>query len=84
MPHTASESIPPQLIDEALKRVLVRRGFRASAQKQRFLEFVVQEALIGRTDRIKRYTITVDVFGRDARFDPLLDPLVRIHASRLR
>ena len=49
-----------------------------------FLTYVVEEALAGRTDRIKAYTIATEVFGRDARFDPQLDSIVRIEAGRLR
>ncbi len=76
--------IPPKLIKDALDRVLNSRGFRASVRKQRFLQFIVQETLTGRADRIKGYTIAVDVFDRDETFDPLLDPVVRIQAGRIR
>ncbi|MCW2241244.1 tetratricopeptide repeat protein [Azospirillum canadense] len=84
MPQSSGEAIPPALIDEALERVLASRGFRGSARKQRFLRFIVQETLAGHADRIKAYAIAIDVFDRDASFDPLLDPVVRIHAGRVR
>ena len=88
MPHASDDTSPPQipshLIDEALARVLASRGFRASARKRRFLQFVVQQTLAGHADRIKAYTIAMDVFDRDASFDPLLDPVVRIQAGRIR
>lgn len=84
MPHTAYRAIPPHLIHEALERILASRGFRASARMQRFLQFIVQETLTGRADRIKGYTIAIDVFDRDATFDPMIDPVVRIQASRIR
>lgn len=83
-PQSSGEAIPPALIDEALERVLASRGFRGSARKQRFLRFIVQETLAGHADRIKAYAIAIDVFDRDASFDPLLDPVVRIHAGRVR
>ncbi|RDJ19818.1 hypothetical protein DWF00_04340 [Bosea caraganae] len=44
----------------------------------------MEESLAGRGDRIKAYTIAVDVFGRGADFDGMLDPVVRIEAGRLR
>lgn len=77
-------TIPPRLIDEALKCVLASRRFRASARKRRFLQFIVLQTLAGQAHRIKAYTIAVDVFDRDADFDPLIDPVVRIHAGRIR
>lgn len=83
-PQSLGEAIAPALIDEALERVLASRGFRGSARKQRFLRFIVQETLAGHADRIKAYAIAIDVFDRDASFDPLLDPVVRIHAGRVR
>src|SRR4029079_5385145 len=38
----------------------------------------------GRGSRIKAYVIGVDVFGRPDDFNPNLDPIVRIEATRLR
>ncbi|PWC52648.1 tetratricopeptide repeat protein [Azospirillum sp. TSO22-1] len=84
MPNTSDESIPPKLIEDALERVLASRGFRGSTRKRRFLKFVVEETQAGHADRIKAFTIAMDVFDRDANFDPLLDPVVRIQAGRIR
>ena len=42
------------------------------------------ETLSGRADRIKAYSIAVEVFGRGASFDPQSDPVVRIEAGRVR
>jgi TolB-like protein len=44
----------------------------------------VTETLSGRSDRIKAYSIAVEVFGRDSSFDPQSDPMVRIEAGRVR
>lgn len=79
-----ASAVTAPLIDAALARVLASRSLRGSARGRRFLQFVVQEALAGRANRIKAYTIAMDVFDRDASFDPLLDPVVRIQAGRLR
>src|SRR5918994_2007141 len=78
------ERIPPQVIQDALQRVLASRDFRNSERKRRFLKFVVQETLAGRADRIKAYSIALDAFDRDSSFDPVADPVVRIEAGRLR
>ncbi|QCO16589.1 hypothetical protein D3869_14830 (plasmid) [Azospirillum brasilense] len=86
-PQTAklsASAITAPLIDAALARVLASRSLRGSARGRRFLQFIVQETLAGRAKRIKAYTIAMDVFDRDASFDPLLDPVVRIQAGRLR
>ncbi|HEV7325164.1 MAG TPA: hypothetical protein VGN91_08855 [Bosea sp. (in: a-proteobacteria)] len=42
------------------------------------------QTIHGQSDRIKAYSIGVDVFGRDDSFDPTVDPIVRIEATRLR
>lgn len=49
-----------------------------------FLTFVVEEALAGRADQLKGYTIATKVFGRSSDFDAAQDPIVRIQAGRLR
>lgn len=84
MQRNSDYAIQPHLISEALERVLASRSFRGSARKRRFLQFIVQEALAGRADRIKAYAIAMDVFDRDPSFDPLVDPVVRIQAGRIR
>ena len=67
-----------------LECVLAHRDFEASARTRQFLQFIVEEALAGHGDRLKGYTIAVEVFGRSPDFDPSLDPIVRIQAGRLR
>ena len=84
MSHDADEAIPPHLIHDALQRVIGSQEFSTSERKKRFLKYIVQETLAGHADRIKAYTIAVDVFDRDPSFDPASDPVVRIEAGRLR
>jgi adenylate cyclase len=69
---------------EQLSRILESPDFDASARNRRFLEYVVEETLAGRADRLKGVTIAIDVFGRDATIDPRHDPVVRIEATKLR
>ncbi len=76
--------MPATNIREALDRVLGSPEFDASARGRRFLQFIVEETLAGRADRLKGLTIAIDVFGRDATFDPRHDPVVRIEAAKLR
>lgn len=68
----------------ALKAILSHDELRLSERNRRFLSFVVDQTVAGHSERIKAYTIGVDVFGRDEAFDPTLDPIVRIEATRLR
>lgn len=67
-----------------LDRILRSSDFDASARNRAFLRYVVNETLAGRSEYIKGYTIAQEVFHRDPDFDPQLDPVVRIEASRLR
>jgi adenylate cyclase len=67
-----------------LEDVLAGRAFQQAGRAQEFLRFVVEETLAGREDRLKGYTIAVDVFARAADFDAHSDPLVRVEAGRLR
>lgn len=67
-----------------LDRILQSSDFDATARERRFLGYIVEEALAGRAGRIKAYSIAVEVFGRDASFDPQTDPIVRVEAGHLR
>ena len=67
-----------------LERVLASNAFRASPQLGAFLRYVVAESLAGRGAGLKGYTIGVEALGRDPRFNPQVDPIVRVEATRLR
>ena len=71
-------------IREQLVRILNSGPFHQSQRRQRFLEYLVNEALAGRGERLKAYNVALEVFDRPASFDPVVDPLVRIEAARLR
>jgi len=75
---------PAEDILAALKAILSHDELRLSERNRRFLSFVVNQTVAGHSERIKAYAIGVDVFGRDEAFDPTLDPIVRIEATRLR
>ena len=70
----------------ALSQRLREAGrLEASARHRRLLEYLVEETLAGRADRLKGLTIAIDVFGRDAAtYDREADPVVRIEAAKLR
>ena len=71
-------------IREQLVRILNSGPFHQSQRRQRFLEYLVNETLAGRGERLKGYNIALEVFDRPETFDPTVDPLVRIEAARLR
>ncbi|MEZ5447309.1 MAG: adenylate/guanylate cyclase domain-containing protein [Gammaproteobacteria bacterium] len=71
-------------IDACLAKILASPQFAQSERQRRFLRYIVTEALAGRTDRLKGYSIGVEVFDRDRDFDPAVDAIVRVEAARLR
>jgi adenylate cyclase len=74
----------PEEIRREVARIVDSTDFAASGRASRFLRYVVDETLAGRADRIKAFSVAVEVFGRDESFDPQSDPVVRIEAGRLR
>ena len=48
------------------------------------LRYLVEETLAGQGDRLKAYTVGLEVFAKPDSFDPQSDPIVRVQASRLR
>jgi adenylate cyclase len=77
---------PPSAEDvrAQLERLVASPDFDVPARVRRFLSYIVEETLAGRADRIKAYSVGMEVFGRDSSFDAQGDPVVRIEAGRLR
>lgn len=67
-----------------LDRILASGAFVRSLRRQAFLRYIIEETLAGRGQRLKAYTIGVEVFGRPHTFDAGVDPIVRIEAGRIR
>lgn len=67
-----------------LAKVLGAEMFKASPTSSRLLEHLVGEYLEGRSDRLKGYSIGVDVFDRGEDFDAGTDSIVRVQMGRLR
>ena len=44
----------------------------------------MEETISGRGTHLKEFLVGMEVFGKDARFDPRTDPIVRVQARRLR
>jgi adenylate cyclase len=67
-----------------LERILASRYFQQAGRASDFLRFVVEQTVTGGGQRLKGYTIGVEVFGRPPDFDAQSDALVRVEAGRLR
>ena len=67
-----------------IQRIFLCPAFSVSDILRRFLSYIVDETLYGRSNTIKEYTIAVNVLNKPASFKPQHDAIVRIHAGRLR
>ena len=67
-----------------LVRILNSGPFHQAQRRQRFLEYIVNEALAGRGEQLKGYSVAQAVFDRAETFDPNIDPIVRNEAARVR
>ena len=83
-PTTTLNGVPAVEIKSELDRILRSRAFIQSHRIRRFLQFVVEESLLGQPHRLKEYLIGLEVFDRREAFDPRVDSIVRVEARRLR
>ncbi len=71
-------------VEEQLERIFHDPLFTESKILRRFLSFIVQETIEGRSHCLKEYTIALKVLEKPASFNPQENGIVRIHAGRLR
>src|SRR5678816_1150908 len=64
-------------VRQQLDRMLASPTFQQVDRLKRFLSFIVTETIAGRGDQLKEYVVGVQVFGKEASFDPRTDPIVR-------
>ena len=67
-----------------MERILANRRFAASERSAAFLRYVVDRTLAGDSASIKEVVIAVEIYGRSADYDPKIDSVVRVEASRMR
>lgn len=79
-----ASSLPHDLVRTQLVRIVNSRQFRNAPRLSRFLTFVVEQCLAGRSDQLKGYTIGLEVFDKGTDFDPQTDTIVRVQARALR
>ena len=74
----------PDEVRKALDQVVASSEFRSSQRARDFLQYVVEATLKGTAGNLKERTIGIDVFGRDASFEPSDDSSVRVKAGDVR
>lgn len=76
-------AVPNEILDH-LQEILADRRFASAERNAKFLRYVVESALEGRTHEIKETVIATEVYNRSSDYDPKSDSIVRVEASRLR
>ena len=84
IPRNRLSDTDQKAIRDQLDRLLHSRQFEKSRRRRQFLEYIVNETLAGRSDRLTGHHLALEVFGRPDTFDPVIDPVVRVEAARLR
>jgi TolB-like protein len=82
---TSQPTVPePAEVRESVGQIVASPLFQTSERLCRFLQYISEETLAGRSERIKEYTIAIDVYQRPPGFDPKTDAIVRVEAGRMR
>lgn len=71
-------------IAAAVAAIKASRHFAGSERLRAFLDHIVSRTLEGKGGQLKEFSIAIDVFNRPDTFDPRVDSIVRVQASRLR
>jgi len=82
--NNSTSEVSPEQVRAQCDRILASKGFSGSKRQSAFLKYVINSALEGKLDRLKEFTIGIEVFDKDETFDPNIDSIVRVEASRLR
>jgi TolB-like protein len=83
-PSNSRDQFSDELIHEQVRKIFLCPAFSVSDILRRFLTYIVDETLYGRSNTIKEYTIAINVLNKPISFKPQHDAIVRIHAGRLR
>lgn len=85
MPENAKPGSPGEgEVRQALERLLGSRRFARAERHSKFLRYIVNETLAGKGHQLKESLLGVGVFGRPVDYDPRVDPVVRVEATKLR
>ena len=78
------DMVNPSEVEAQLQRILASPTFVGSPRSAQFLQFCVFRGATGAAVDLKETTIAVEVFNRPPGYDPKSDPIVRVHARRVR
>lgn len=76
--------IAPEEVRDQLERILKNHRFVSAERNAGFLRFVVEHVLAGKADEVKETVIASELYGRPSDYDPKVDSIVRVEATRLR
>ena len=76
--------IEPEVIRNHLEKILASQSFQGAGRSGGLLRFLVERTLNGCADQLKEYTLGAEALGRGEKFDPRVDSIARVEASRLR
>jgi TolB-like protein/Tfp pilus assembly protein PilF len=81
---TSGPQIDVSTAEEYLNRVLASKVFERAQRGRMLLQYLVHAASATPPVAVKEYTIAIEVFDRNASYDPAVDATVRVEASRVR
>ncbi|MBI4907345.1 MAG: tetratricopeptide repeat protein [Acidobacteria bacterium] len=79
-----AQPVSGEEIRRQAQRVLSSGRFAAAGRQRRFLDFTIGKVLAGQQDDVKEYLIALEVYDRKPDYDPKVDSIVRVEASRVR
>src|SRR5262245_1226935 len=71
-------------VPDELEKILSSPGFARNDRLSKFLRFVVEEELRGKSTELKESLVGIEVFGRKPGYDPRQDSVVGKEAAKLR
>ena len=81
--NTAADASTAEAVRFQLRRIVTCDAFARSDRLAKFLQFVTEERLAGRSDTLKERVIANELYGRTGS-EAGNDPIVRVDARRLR
>ncbi len=77
-------SIPSELLQNQIDRILRSDEFRHSEVLVHLLQYLAEKSASGAADNLKEYTVAIEALGKPPSYDPQTNSVVRIQAGRLR
>jgi TolB-like protein len=78
------ETYSKTVILNQVQKILESPLFKVSNILSKFLTYIINETISGRSDYLKEYNIAIGVLKKSVSFNPNQNGVVRVHARRLR